>query len=391
MPKQQNDNFDYANIPLSLYIHLPWCLHKCPYCDFNSHATEADQFPEKNYTAHLIRDLEHAIPLLGKRKILSIFIGGGTPSLFSPASIDQILSACRTHLSVSEDCEITLETNPGTFEYEKFSEFHACGVNRLSIGVQSFNQKFLTKLERIHDDQEALTAIETAKKIGFNNINIDLMFGLPDQSVEESMADVQLACKQEVQHISFYNLTLEPNTVFHRFPPVVPNDDQCWQMQSQGLQVLEKHGYQRYEVSAFALNNQQCLHNHNYWQYGDYLGIGAGAHSKISTPKGVSRFERPKQPNSYLSSVAKAEHVLRMRHIDKPTLIFEFMLNNLRLQSGFKQSLFSQHTGLAWAEVDDICRQLTAENLLKMQSGQVYASETGYRFLDSVIERFLPQ
>lgn len=391
MSEAAKDILDYAKIPLSLYIHLPWCLHKCPYCDFNSHATEVNQFPEQNYVTHLIRDLEHAKPLLAERKIISIFIGGGTPSLFSPASIDQILSACRTHTQLSDDCEITLESNPGTFEYQKFSEFHACGINRLSIGVQSFNPIFLQKLERIHNDQEALKAIDTAKNIGFNNINIDLMFGLPGQSIEESMTDVSVACAQAVQHISFYNLTLEPNTVFHRFPPVLPSSDQCWQMQGEGMQLLEEAGYHRYEVSAYAQNDQQCRHNTNYWQYGDYLGIGAGAHSKITTQSGVLRFEKPKQPNSYLSSVANYQHVLREQHVDKQQLIFEFMLNNLRLYAGFTKSLFSTHTGLPWTEVNGTCHQLQTEGLLELQFEQIRTTELGYRFLDSVIERFLPE
>lgn len=390
MPDYADEILDYRAIPLSLYIHLPWCLHKCPYCDFNSHATQADQFPEQEYVHHLIQDLANAKPLLAERTIISIFIGGGTPSLFSPESIEQILNACKTNCYLDDDCEITLESNPGTFEYQKFSEFRACGINRLSIGVQSFNEKLLQKLERIHSGREALKAIETAKKIGFDNINIDLMFGLPNQSIKESMDDVQLACSQAVQHISFYNLTLEPNTVFHRFPPILPDNDQCWQMQCQAIQQLQDAGYQRYEVSAYAQNNQQCQHNINYWQYGDYLGIGAGAHSKISTANGVLRFEKPKQPSSYIASVAKHEHVVHKRVLNEADIIFEFMLNNLRLNTGFSRFLFSLHTGLAWTEVDNICKQLKTKGLLEQHAQQIKTTELGYRFLDSVIEHFLP-
>jgi oxygen-independent coproporphyrinogen-3 oxidase len=391
MPEAIDELVDYKAIPLSLYIHLPWCLHKCPYCDFNSHATQANQFPEQDYVSHLIQDLVHAKPWITDRPVNSIFIGGGTPSLFSPESIEVILSACKKHYQLNHDCEITLESNPGTFEYHKFSEFRACGVNRLSIGVQSFNEKLLQKLERIHSSEEALQAIATAKKIGFDNINIDLMFGLPDQSVKASMDDLQLACKQDVAHISFYNLTLEPNTVFHRFPPVLPTSEQCWQMQSRGIQLLQDAGYQRYEVSAYAKDGQQCRHNLNYWQYGDYLGVGAGAHSKISTAGGVVRFEKPKQPNSYMQSVAKYKHVLRERTLDQQELIFEFMLNSLRLITGFTPALFSAHTGLNWSIVDPIYKQLHAEGLLELRAKQIHTTELGYRFLDSVIERFLPQ
>lgn len=385
-----NGLFDIGQIPLSLYIHLPWCLHKCPYCDFNSHATQAEQFPEQEYVRGLIQDLTLAKSLLANRNITSIFIGGGTPSLFSPESIERVLTACKILGQVNDDCEITLESNPGTFEYQKFSEFHACGINRLSIGVQSFQQKFLRKLERIHTDQEAIKAIETAKNIGFENINVDLMFGLPEQSVEQSMSDVNVACRLEVQHISFYNLTLEPNTAFHRFPPLLPEDEQCWHMQQQGIQIMQEAGYARYEVSAYAQHMKQCLHNTNYWQYGDYLGIGAGAHSKITTLSGVRRFEKPRQPQSYMQAVTKNRHLLRERTLNRQELIFEFMLNTLRLQAGFTTALFSSRTDIPWSAVEPACLQLQSDGLLEQNGQHIHTTALGYRFLDSVTERFLP-
>ena len=387
----EHSNIDIRKIPLSLYIHLPWCLHKCPYCDFNSHATKADEFPEEDYVRFLIADLIDAIPLLNERKIISIFFGGGTPSLFAPESIAKILNSCDKYLSLKQDCEITLETNPGTFEYQKFAELLASGINRLSIGVQSFQQKFLSSLERIHSAEDALTAIDTAKQIGFKNINIDLMFGLPGQSVHEAIEDVQIACSQEIEHVSFYNLTLEPNTIFHRFPPVLPSDEECWQMQAQGVQLLEANGYQRYEVSAYAKKHQQCQHNYNYWQYGDYLGIGAGAHSKITTQQGILRFERPKQPTSYMDAVHQHLPPLRERYLDSDALVFEFMLNNLRLCKGLTPNQFSNFTGISWDSVEQRCDELIQEGLLTKHDDQLHTTVMGYRFLDTVTERFLSQ
>ena len=376
---------------LSLYIHLPWCLHKCPYCDFNSHATEKNAFPEQQYVACLIDDLEQASQSLQNRTVQSIFIGGGTPSLFSPYSIKQILLACKRFTNVNVDCEITLETNPGTFEVEKFTEFKSCGVNRLSIGVQSFNDAYLHKLQRIHNAKEALQAISTAYEIGFENINIDLMFGLPQQTVPDAVADLRFACNQPVSHISYYQLTLEPNTIFHRYPPQLPSNDTCWEMQTNGIEQLELAGYLRYEVSAYAIPGQQCRHNHNYWAFGDYLGIGAGAHSKISTLAGVHRNQRIRQPASYVQAVSQQQHVMQQRQLKQGELVFEFMLNHLRLVGGFTKTAFTQATGLSFDVIEQTINHAAADGLLDSRQDRVRATELGYRFLDDVVQRFMAE
>tara|TARA_R110002096_G_scaffold25388_5_gene79440 strand:+ start:915 stop:2078 length:1164 start_codon:yes stop_codon:yes gene_type:complete len=376
--------------PVSIYIHLPWCLHKCAYCDFNSHATSVNQFPEQLYTQQLITDLTQSAPFIRERTVQSVFIGGGTPSLFSPESIAKILSACKHLTRLAPDCEVTLETNPGTFEYQKFAEFLSAGINRISVGAQSFNNKHLSALGRIHDAGEAINALETAHQIGFNNINVDLMFGLPDQSPEEALADIQTACQQKVNHISYYQLTLEPNTVFHRYPPRLPSEDINWEIQVNGLQILEAADFQRYEVSAFAHTNSQCVHNTNYWQYGDYLGIGAGAHSKITTHEGVLRNQRTRQPNSYIQAVFEQSHVLQQHFVASDQLIFEFMLNNLRLTEGFTTDLFSRTTGLDWSHVEPLVNVQIAEGLMERVNDRYRASAHGYQYLDELTQRFLP-
>lgn len=376
--------------PLSIYIHLPWCLHKCAYCDFNSHATKANQFPEQLYTQQLIADLTHAAPLISGRDVQSIFIGGGTPSLFSPESIAKILTSCADLTQLQPECEITLETNPGTFEYQKFSEFLSAGVNRISVGAQSFNNKHLAALERIHDANEAINALETAHKIGFKNINVDLMFGLPNQSSEEALIDIQTACRQPVNHISYYQLTLEPNTVFHRFPPPLPNEDINWEIQTNGLLALEDAGYQRYEVSAYAQTHAPCIHNTNYWQYGDYLGIGAGAHSKVTTKEGILRNQRTRQPESYIQAVTKKSHVLQQHFVLSDQLAFEFMLNNLRLVDGFSIDTFTSTTGLHWSQIEQQVDEQVKEGLMEKANHQYRASPHGYQYLDELVQRFLP-
>lgn len=376
--------------PVSIYVHLPWCLHKCAYCDFNSHATEPNNFPEQEYTNQLITDLTRAAPLLNQRQVQSIFIGGGTPSLFSPESIAKILSACKHHTQVSKQCEVTLETNPSTFELQKFSAFLSAGVNRISIGAQSFNNKYLTALGRIHDASEAISAIETAHKIGFKNINVDLMFGLPEQTLADAIADVKTASQQLVNHISYYQLTLEPNTIFHRFPPKLPNDEISWDMQTTGIDLLADAGYQRYEVSAYAQPNSACAHNTNYWKYGDYLGIGAGAHSKITTHDGILRNRRSRQPTSYMQAVASDSHVLQQHTVTHAELIFEFMLNNLRLVDGFSAKSFTMTTGLSWSLIENQVLKYQQQGLIDQNGDRFCASELGYRFLDELTEKFLP-
>ncbi|MDW3095782.1 MAG: radical SAM family heme chaperone HemW [Gammaproteobacteria bacterium] len=376
--------------PLSIYIHLPWCLHKCAYCDFNSHATEPDQFPETLYTKQLIADLTQSAKLIDCRKVKSIFIGGGTPSLFSPESIAKILTACADETELLPDCEITLETNPSTFEYHKFAEFLSAGVNRLSVGAQSFNNDQLSALGRIHNATEAINALETAHKIGFRNINVDLMFGLPNQTVENALADIKTACRNGVNHISYYQLTLEPNTVFHRFPPKLPSDEISWEIQTNAIQILLDSGYHRYEVSAYARANAQCIHNSNYWQYGDYLGIGAGAHSKITTNEGVLRNQRTRQPESYIQAVDNQSHILQQHQVTKDQLVFEFMLNNLRLVNGFNITTFTSTTGLRWSHIKGQIQSYIEEGLMEKTHGNYRASHFGYQFLDELTQRFLP-
>ena len=376
-----NDQVFYpAKIPLSLYIHLPWCLHKCPYCDFNSHATEANAFPEDRYVSALIQDLQSAQADLNSREVISIFIGGGTPSLFSISAIKNIIAACKTHAQLSDHCEITLEANPGTFEYEKFSGFKEVGINRLSLGVQSFNQKHLKALQRIHNKDEAIQAIETAQNLGFDNINIDLMFGLPEQNLAEANADIRTACAFDVSHISYYQLTLEPNTIFHRFPPTLPNDDICWQIQQDNIQQLHAADYQRYEVSAFAKPNRDCIHNRNYWQFGDYLGLGAGAHSKITDTDRILRFEKPRQPKSYLQSVEQNQQTIHQRALNDNEILFEFLLNNLRLLRGFNRETFEYRTRLSWQNLQVQLAPAIADGMIECKSEQIFPSEKRLSF-----------
>lgn len=393
--KPSNDSvtkgFDtFLASPVSLYIHLPWCLKKCPYCDFNSHATSPNEFPEKTYTEKIILDLEKSVSLLSNRRVDSIFIGGGTPSLFSPESINKILAACYQFTQASNDCEITMEANPGTFESEKFSEFLAVGVNRLSLGVQSFKDHYLQALGRIHNAKESLSAIETAADLGFENINIDLMFGLPEQSIEDALEEISLACQQAVNHISYYQLTLEPNTVFHRYPPKLPNTDVSWDIQCSAIELLKQSGFQRYEVSAYSKDGAQCRHNNNYWQYGDYLGIGAGAHSKITNSHGISRHQRTRQPESYINAIKDDSHIVQERSVEQDDIIFEFMLNNLRLVKGFNRHQFEIRTNMSWETVRVPLDKFIQEGLMQESDGDYQASELGYRFLDQLVERFLP-
>ena len=376
---------------VSLYIHLPWCLHKCAYCDFNSHAVAADALPESDYTQALITDLKLASTDISNRPVQSIFIGGGTPSLFSANAIEMILQACRQYTCVTPTCEITLETNPGTFEFQKFSDFHAAGVNRLSIGVQSFNDVNLQSLDRIHAAAEALQAIDTAAAIGFDNINIDIMFGLPKQTLADAMEDVRIAVQQPVQHISYYQLTLEPNTIFHRFPPPLPDTDQQWEIQEHALQLLAEHHFQRYEVSALARQNHSCVHNKHYWRYHDYLGIGAGAHTKLTLDGVILRQQRVRQPDSYRHAVSAHKHVIQTHAVRPADQLFEFMLNNLRLCQGFSEHHFETTTSLDWRTIQPLLAELIEENLLDYDGMYYKASPLGYRFLDQITARFLPE
>ena len=373
--------------PLALYIHIPWCVSKCPYCDFNSHE-QMGGLQETEYIAALIRDLELALPLVWGRKVRSIFIGGGTPSLFSGQAMEKILNAVRMLLPLDINAEITMEANPGTVETEKFAHFRAAGVNRLSLGIQSFNPAHLKSLGRIHGADEALRSINTAQQ-HFENINLDIMYGLPRQTLDEAVQDINIALKFAPQHISAYHLTLEPNTLFHRYPPALPDDDTSYAMQQAIQNILATQGYQHYETSAFARLKKQSRHNLNYWQFGDYLGIGAGAHSKISFHDKVLRQVRYKQPQNYLQQVALDAPVQTENIIERAELPFEFMMNALRLNQGFDATLFAERTSLPLLFIRHELEQAEKSGLLQRDLQRIAPSELGQRFLNDLVQIFI--
>ncbi|MFI4939931.1 MAG: radical SAM family heme chaperone HemW, partial [Burkholderiales bacterium] len=348
--------------PLSLYVHIPWCIKKCPYCDFNSHEAK-DGFPEQEYLNALRTDLENALPLIWGRKIYTIFIGGGTPSLLSAAGLDRLLSDIRTLLPLDGRAEITMEANPGTFEAEKFKSYRASGINRLSIGIQSFNARHLKALGRIHDDNEARRAIDIAHA-NFDNFNLDLMYALPEQTPEEAQRDLSTAIGMAPPHLSLYHLTLEPNTYFAKYPPTIPDDDASADMQDMIEAATAAAGYAHYEVSAYAQAGRQARHNLNYWQFGDYLGIGAGAHSKLSFPHRVVRQARYKQPKAYLEHIQQGNAVQEEAEVGRGELGFEFMLNALRLRNGFEPNLFAERTGLTLNAIEKPLNAAEAKGLL---------------------------
>ena len=381
-----------TNIPLSLYIHIPWCVKKCPYCDFNSHEVRS-AIPEDQYIGALIFNLQQQKEVIGDREIISVFIGGGTPSLFSVNSIQRLLLAIDKQLILASDVEITIEANPGTLDQQNFAGFRHAGVNRISIGVQSFCDTQLRELGRIHDAQAAKDAVLAARQAGFENINIDLMYALPKQSLLEAAYDIEQAMALNPTHISYYQLTIEPNTRFYQHPPRLPNSELSWDMQQQGVHLLAQHGFQQYEVSAYARDKFSCVHNSNYWQFGDYLGIGAGAHQKISDAENdtIWRSEKPPHPQQYMQQILRAERLeaaQRLRHED---LVFEFLLNALRLRHGFNRQLFERHTGLAYAGIHPQLKSLQEEGLLIMENDHIYCSEKGYRFLDELLQRLIPE
>jgi putative oxygen-independent coproporphyrinogen III oxidase len=374
--------------PLALYVHIPWCVKKCPYCDFNSHQARGD-VPERAYVEALITDLELALPDVWGRRVHSIFLGGGTPSLFSAAAIETLISAFRARLQLAGDCEITLEANPGTFEAEKFRGYREAGVNRLSIGIQSFNPGHLKALGRIHDDGEARRAIEIAQN-HFDNINLDLMYALPQQTPEEARADVEAALEAGTTHLSFYHLTLEPNTLFYRHPPALPDDDAAASMQDAIAQALAGGGYVHYETSAWAKPGRECRHNLNYWRFGDYLGIGAGAHGKLSFRDRIARTVRWKQPKEYLERVAEGRPMQESREIERADLAFEFMMNALRLPEGFPVSSFAERTGLQIALAEKPLREAEARGLIVRDHERIRPTDLGQRFLNDLLQLFLP-
>ena len=381
--------------PLSLYIHIPWCIKKCPYCDFNSHESrhKNGEIPEKQYVAALIQDLELATPQVWGRKIKSVFFGGGTPSLFSAESIDEILSAVRMLTPLEYDAEITLEANPGTVEAARFAGYKQAGVNRLSLGIQSFNADYLKALGRIHDDKQAIFAAELALKT-FERVNLDVMYGLPNQSLEHALQDVEQALKLNPDHLSFYHLTLEPNTPFHRTPPSLPDDDLSAEMQEKIEEILAKSGYEHYETSAFSKAKSQARHNQNYWQFGDYLGIGAGAHSKLSYHDKITRETRHKHPNRYLEAAEKANFeqnsfIDSAYSIPQAELGFEFMMNALRLTDGFEISLFQARTGLAIDVMAKPLKLARDKGLLEITATHIKPTLLGQRFLNELLQLFL--
>jgi oxygen-independent coproporphyrinogen-3 oxidase len=384
--KSQSVSFQ-ALPPLSLYIHIPWCVRKCPYCDFNSHEARG-AFPEKEYVAALTRDLEMALPQIWGRKVYTVFIGGGTPSLLSGASITEILRQVRMLLPLDINAEITLEANPGTVEAGKFAAFRDAGVNRLSMGIQSFNDKHLQALGRIHSADEARRAIDIAQQ-HFNNINLDLMYALPEQTLAEALQDVQSALSFKPQHLSCYHLTLEPNTLFYRNPPSLPDDDASSDMQLRIEELLAEHGYQHYETSAFAQPNRRAKHNLNYWQFGDYLGIGAGAHGKLSFHDRVLRQVRYKQPQAYLDSVMRGEPLQEEHAVSHSDIAFEFMMNALRLNEGFDVAMFTERTSLPLLAIRRELEEAERRGLLLRDLQRIAPSEQGQRFLNDLLAIFL--
>lgn len=376
--------------PLSLYVHWPWCVRKCPYCDFNSHEAKGE-LPEQEYLDALRLDLEQSLPLIWGRKIHTVFIGGGTPSLISAAGLDRLMSDLRTLLPLELDAEITMEANPGTFEAERFKSYRDSGINRLSIGIQSFNPAHLQALGRIHDGNEALRAVEIAKNT-FENFNLDLMYALPSQTLEQARHDLQTALDFAPPHLSLYHLTMEPNTVFAKYPPeLLPDDDLSADMQDLIAEMTAGAGYGHYEVSAYAKPGHRARHNLNYWKFGDYLGIGAGAHSKLSFPHRVLRQARFKQPGSYIEAAKRGNPVQEEHEIGRADMGFEFMLNALRLTEGFDPNLFGERTGMNIGAIRKALDEAEAKGLLTRDHTLIQPTELGRRFLNDLQEMFLAE
>jgi oxygen-independent coproporphyrinogen-3 oxidase len=373
--------------PLSLYVHLPWCLKKCPYCDFNSH--EGAEPPEQAYIAALLADLDAALPLVWGRSVQTIFIGGGTPSLFSPQAIDTLLAQIRARLRLVADAEITLEANPGTFEKDRYRAYRAAGVTRLSVGVQSFNDTMLQRLGRVHDAAQARAALEEAAQV-FDTFNLDLMYALPGQSLQDLSADLEQALSFKPPHLSVYHLTIEPNTYFAKFPPEVPEDDLAYDMLDLITERTGQAGLARYEISAYARPDHHARHNLNYWQFGDYLGIGAGAHSKLSFAHRVVRQVRLRDPRLYMSEALQGRAIAQDSEVSRDALPFEFMLNALRLRQGFSLAEFQAHTGLAITAIAQGLDEAERRGLIARDLKRVWPTERGFDFLSDLQALFLP-
>jgi putative oxygen-independent coproporphyrinogen III oxidase len=380
--------------PLSLYVHFPWCARKCPYCDFNSHAQQDSEAEaaglRSRYLQALRDDLESALPLVWGRTVHSVFIGGGTPSLMTGEEVDRLLCDVRALLLLAPDCEITLEANPGTMEAQRFRDFRQAGVNRLSLGIQSFDDDKLARLGRIHDARQALRAAAQAKE-HFERFNLDLMWALPGQTLQQAVDDVNRALDFAPPHLSLYQLTIEANTVFAKFPPQLPDEDLAFEMQQRLQQMTARAGYRHYEVSAYAQPGQTCVHNLNYWTFGDYLGIGAGAHSKLTLADGIARQERFSRPESYLQNAGERRFLSRSHVVSAAELPFEFMLNALRLTEGVPASLFAERTGLPLAAVSRALEAAVGRGLLDPDPARIRPTELGLRFLNDLQSLFLPE
>ena len=376
-------------IPLSLYIHIPWCVRKCPYCDFNSHEQKGE-LPEQAYIAAMLEDFEQDLDFIQGRELQSIFIGGGTPSLFSAVAYETLFKGLQTHLKFADDIEITLEANPGTLEQGRFEGYRAAGINRLSIGVQSFDPVQLTKLGRIHNSNDALRAIACAQEAGFSNFNIDLMHGLNEQTPDDALRDLNTAIAAGAPHISWYQLTIEANTEFYKRPPVLPVETDMHRIQNAGGALLAANNFARYEVSAFAKPGHQARHNLNYWQFGDYLAIGAGAHGKISRTNGdILRYQKTRKPEDYIKR--KPSRSSKTELIDAIDLPLEFMMNALRLQQGFSRQLFSERTGLDSQTIEPTLIKLKTQGLLQEDALLIKPSHRGFELIDSILSEFLPR
>lgn len=373
--------------PLSLYIHVPWCVKKCPYCDFNSH-TSPQSLPQKAYAEALIADLQADLAWVQGRQISSVFIGGGTPSLFSGQTYQDLFGQLRHYLDFADDCEITLEANPATVEHDNFEGYLKAGINRLSLGIQSFNPQHLQTLGRIHTQQDAFNAISLAKTAGFSNVNLDLMHGLPNQSLEDALLDIETALSFNPTHLSWYQLTIEPNTAFYRQPPTLPDDDILWTIQEAGQHKLAQAGFLQYEVSAYS-QQRPSQHNLNYWQFGDYLAIGAGAHGKVTTPEGIFRYRKTRLPKDYLAAAPLQQARLGLEKIAPEDLYFEFMMNALRLKDGVPIDYFEQRTGLAWHALQTRLEPALAKKWISLSNQHIKCTELGFNYLNDVLSLFL--
>jgi putative oxygen-independent coproporphyrinogen III oxidase len=379
------------NPPLSLYVHMPWCVRKCPYCDFNSH-TAPEKPPAEEYIEALVADLEQDLPLVWGRPVQSIYFGGGTPSLFSAAQIETFLSAARARLNLRPDVEITLEANPGTIERDSFPAYAQAGINRVSLGVQSFDDSLLESVGRIHGRNEIEKSLSSLQAAGISNFNIDLMYALPGQSPDQSISDIQLAIEAGPAHISLYQLTIEPNTAFAVKPPMLPDEDMAWDMQQAGLEMLESNAYGQYEISAFSKTEKQSRHNMNYWRYGDFLAIGAGAHGKITSAADgqVQRYSKHRHPKRYLNGLASGDWRAELRVVNDKELVFEFFLNQLRLKQGVTINDFSSRTGLPWKVVESRVNKAVDKGLLEVRDQRICPTALGWKFVNDIQQLFLP-